>query len=106
MKKARKNLRITALKVDVLEYAFTEWLVRRGIYSAFKSNFKPLFLPDGSFRDRLHAYVKRSICHSSYCPEGLIFSAFLFVLTPEGPEFWREQSAAWKRFCSEFSIKF
>lgn len=106
MKKVSKNPRITALKIDVLEYAFTEWLVRRGILTAFRSNFKPLFPRDGSFHDLLNAYIKRTVCQSSYVPESLIFSAFLFASTPEGPEFWREQSAAWKRFCNEFLIKF
>lgn len=101
----KKSVRIEALLVDVVEYAFIEWLVRRGIFSAFRANYERAFMPCKSFRDRLHSHIRRSLRGSSFGPSHLITSSFLFTSTPEGVKFWNKQSAAWERFCHEFQGK-
>ena len=105
MKKASKSVRTNELMIDVVYYAFTEWLVRRGIFSAFKSNYKNAFAPYRSFRDRLRSQIRHSLHDFGFGPSHLITSSFLFTSTPEGVKFWGEQSAAWERFCDEFQVK-
>lgn len=105
MKNSKKGVRTNELLADVLEYAFTEWLVRRGVFSAFKANCECNFNPFKSFRDRLRSQIRRSLHDSDLGPKRLISSAFLFVSTPEGAKFWVDQSAAWERFCAEFQVK-
>ena len=105
MKDSKKNVRTNELLVDVLEYAFTEWLVRRGIFSAFKANYEHNFKPFKSFRDRLRSQIRYSLHNFDLGPSHLISSAFLFTQTPEGVKFWRNESAAWERFCTEFQAK-
>lgn len=102
MKHSKKSVRTNELLVDVLEYAFTEWLVRRGIFSAFKANYKHNFNLSKSFRDHLRSNIRCSLHDFDLGPSRLIFSAFLFAKTPEGVDFWNRQSAAWERFCTEF----
>ena len=105
MKKAIKNSRINDLKVDVIEYMFTEWLVRRGIFTAYKSNYRDAFPPTISFRDRLRGHIRRSLSGIGYNPSHLISTAFLFTSAPEGAKFWCKQSSAWQRFYTEFQSK-
>lgn len=105
MKRVSKKSDSIDLQVDVLEYAFTEWLVRRGIFSAFKSNYEHAFSPYKSFRSRLRGQIRRSLCGSGYGPKHLITSSFLFASSPEGVKFWGEQSVAWERFCAKFQVK-
>ena len=105
MKKVSKSVRTNELLIDVVEYMFTEWLVRRGIFAAFKSNYEHAFSPYKSFRDRLRSQIRRSLHDFGFGPSHLITSSFLFGSTPEGVRFWGEQSAAWERFCDELQIK-
>ena len=105
MKNSKKSVRTNELLVDILEYTFTEWLVRRGIFSAFKANFERNFNPFKSFRDGLRSRIRYSLAAFDRGPRHLITSAFLFTSTPEGDKFWRKQSAAWERFCTEFQVK-
>ena len=105
MKKTRKEPRVDDLMVDVLEYAFTEWLVRRKVFSLFKANFTAGFSSSKSFRDRLRALIRYSINCSKSGPKGLISAAFIFLLTPEGIDFWTKEVVAWDRFYSKFQVK-
>jgi len=98
MKKVSKKSRINDLMIDVVEYAFTEWLVRQGIFTSFKVNYESTVSPYRSFRDRLRAHIRRSLCSPGFDPSTLISSAFLFAATPEGVDFWEKQSAAWELF--------
>lgn len=98
--------RVDELLIDVVEYAFTEWLVRRGVFSAFRSNFEPSFSLHRSFRDRLRDHIRHSLRVFAFGPTHLISSAFLYTSTPEGSKFWEKQSAAWERFCAKFQKKF
>ena len=105
MKKVSKSSRTNELLIDVIEYAFIEWLVRRGIFAAFKANYEHSFSPYKSFRDRLHSQIRRSLHTFGSGPSHLITSSFLFSDTPEGVTFWGKQSAAWERFCDELQVK-
>lgn len=105
MKKSSKSVRISELMIDVVEYAFIEWLVRRGIFSAFKANYERSFMPYRSFRERLRSQIRRSLHEFGFGPSHLITSSFLFSETPEGVKFWGKQNAAWERFCDELQVK-
>lgn len=102
MKKSTKDSRINDLMIDVVEYAFTEWLVRKGIFTSFKTNYDCIVSPYRGFHDRLRAHVRRSLYFSGFDPSHLISSAFLFIATPEGDDFWQKQSADWERFYIRF----
>lgn len=105
MKKRSKNSKADDLIVDVLEYAFIEWLIRKKVFIAFKTNYEPAVLPCQTFHDALRAHVRRSICAPYLGPTKLIASAFLFHETSEGYSFWRKYSDAWERFYLKFQSK-
>lgn len=89
------------LRLDVIEYAFIEWLVRRGIFTAFRANYDRIPTARKTFRDCLRDQIQYVYRVPSLGPEALITSAFLFASTPEGFEFWNAHSEAWKRFYDE-----
>lgn len=100
--KANKKSRLSDLSVDVIEYMFTEWLVRRNLFSAYKANYEAFHPNHRSFRDNLRAKI-RSMCHSRVLAiEVIISTSFPFAMTPEGYDFWVEQSNLWRRFCDKF----
>lgn len=106
MKTASSETRINNLMLDVVEYAFTEWLVRRGVFTAFRTNYDAVVSPYRGFRDRLRAHILRSLCSPNLDPSSLLSSAFLFTSTPEGYDFWNKHSEAWGRFCARFRTRF
>lgn len=97
MKKVKK-IPVDELAVDVLEYAFVEWLIRRGIFTAFRTNYDRISPTKETFRESLREHIRHVYRTPSLGPEALISSAFLFPTTPEGHEFWIEHSDAWIRF--------
>lgn len=100
--KKNKKVRVDDLFLEVVEYAFVEWLVRRGLFTAFRSNFDYIRTPKMSFRDCLREHIR--FVHRCLSLDSLISSAFFFTSTPEGYEFWLKQSNDWKRFFSKFTI--
>lgn len=106
MKKVIKKFSINDLIVDVVTYAFTGWLVRQGLFDAFKANLESALSLRGVFRDLLRAHVRYCLRRSTLNLGNLIDSAFLFASTPEGFDFWSEKSVDWKRFCNKFQAKF
>ena len=100
-----EDSRSTDLQIDSIEYMFVEWLIRRGIYTAYKSNYERAFSLRTGFRDRLRSHIRRTLREPTYGPAHLISSAFLFASTPEGFKFWNKHSAAWQRFCTNFKLK-
>lgn len=86
------------LRFDVIEYAFVEWLINRGIFTAFRANYDRIPTMRKTFRSCLREHIRYVYRTPSLGPESLISSAFLFPSTPEGFEFWNEQSDAWQRF--------
>lgn len=105
MKKEIRNFKDDDLIVDVIEYAFTEWLVRRRIFAAFKMHYEAEALSHGSFRSALRDHIRHCLCSSNFGPIRLISTAFLFASTPEGPDFWRKHSVAWERFYLKLQSK-
>ena len=99
--KRLKQSEIDKLLLDVVEYAFVQWLVRRGIFANFRANYDGIFAARRPFRDRLRDQIRHVYRTPSLGPEALISSAFLFASTPEGDEFWNEHSDAWIRFYNE-----
>jgi len=94
------------LLVDVMEYAFVEWLIRRGVYHAFRSNCEFDKNHEKSFRSMLRRRIQNSL-HPSHSVVGdIIAMSFVFSRTPEGVGFWFDQSFAWRRFCSAFQNNF
>lgn len=89
---------IDKLLLDVMEYAFVEWLVRRGIFKAFRANFDCSPTTRKTFRDCLRDYIRYIYCNPNLGSDSLVDSAFLFDSTPEGYEFWINHSDAWRRF--------
>lgn len=97
MKKFEKPVN-DKLLLDVIEYAFVEWLVRRGIFTAFRANYDRVPTTRKTFRDCLRDQIRYVRSRPSLGPEALISSAFLFTSTPEGYEFWIKHSDAWRHF--------
>lgn len=105
MKKVKKTPRVDDLMVDTLEYVFVKWLVRRGVYSAFKANFIVSHSPVRNFRRCFRGYIRRSFISPHYDQRNLVSAAFVFLFTPEGGVFWLRESDAWERFYSKFQTK-
>ena len=101
MKKV-KDFKANKLSIDVVEYMFTEWLCRRGVFSAFKSNYDLTKDADMSFRDALRRHISYVFLASHLCVGDLVSSSFVFAGTPEGRDFWSGVSSDWHRFCIDF----
>lgn len=97
MKKFERTV-IDKLQLDIVEYAFVEWLIHRGIFTAFKANCGHIPSVQENFRDYLRDLIRHVYRVPHLGPECLVTSAFLFTTTPEGYDFWTEQSDAWERF--------
>lgn len=101
--KKNKSPKVDRLLIDVVEYAFVEWLVRRKVYLAFRSNYDRVPTATKSFRDHLREHIRYLFDQSKLGPASLISSAFLFPSTPEGCKFWIKHSEAWSRFYASLS---
>jgi len=100
MKKFKQPV-IDELLIDVVEYAFVEWLIRRGIFAAFRMNLDRISPTGVPFRACLREHIRHAYRSPSLGPESLISSAFIFPSTPEGYDFWLEHSKAWIQFYNE-----
>jgi hypothetical protein len=100
-----KSPKVDRLLIDVVEYAFIEWLVRRKVYLAYRSNYDRHLTPSKSFRDCLREHIRYLFSQSKLGPASLISSAFLFTSTTEGCRFWLKHSEAWSRFYASLSKK-
>jgi hypothetical protein len=97
MKKLEKSVN-DKLRLEVIEYAFMEWLIHRGIFTVFRANYDRIPTTRHTFRDCLRDHIRYVSCRPSLGPGALISSAFMFASTPEGYDFWIKHSDAWKRF--------
>lgn len=99
---ANKNSRLSDLSVDILEYMFTEWLVRQNLFSVYKANYEEFHPNHRPFRNNLRASLRR-ISRSGIFDFGDIISiSFPFAMTSEGFDFWTDQSNLWRCFCGKF----
>lgn len=106
MKNVNKRSRINDLTIDVVEFAFREWLVRQRVFVAFKANYELNNSASISFREQLRLHIRFILECPTLNLGSLITSAFIFYSTPEGADFWGKQSDAWRRFCSNFRTQF
>lgn len=90
--------RVDELLVDVVEYAFIEWLVRRKAYIAFQANYDRFAETRRPFRECLRDHIRFLYSDPNLGPGSLISSSFLYTSTPEGCKFWMRHSVAWARF--------
>lgn len=97
MKKFKQSVN-EELRLDVIEHAFMEWLVDRGILAAFMANYDRIPTNRRPFRVCLRDHIRYVYRRPSLGPESLISSAFLFSSTPEGYDFWINHSDAWQCF--------
>lgn len=105
MKKIRVST-ISILAVDTVEYMFVEWLHRRGVFSALRSNCGFGKEGEDAFRTVLRYRIQNAL-HSSRSSLGdLISMSFLFTNAPEGYAFWSDLSLDWRRFCTDFQNNF
>jgi len=105
MKKTRVSTNFE-LSIDAVDYLFVEWLCRRGVFSAFRSNCGFGKKHKNSFRTVLRCRIQNAL-HSSHLGIGdLISLSFIFTHTPEGYAFWSDLSFAWRRFCTDFQKNF
>lgn len=93
---------IPELSIDAVDYLFVEWLRRRGVFSAFRSNCGFGGKNKNSFRTMLRYRIQNALLSSHSGIGDLIALSFLFTSTPEGYAFWSDQSFAWRRFCTDF----
>jgi len=104
--KANQKSRFSDLAVDVVEHMFIEWLVRQNLFSLYKANYEAFHPNHRSFRDNLRAKI-RDICRSRVPTVSVIIStSFPFAMTPEGYNFWVDQSDHWHRFCDKLKSIF
>jgi len=103
--KKTKSSNVDKLLIDVVEYAFIEWLVRRELYTAFRANYDRTPTTTKTFRDFLRGHIRYLLRHPVLGPQNLISSAFLFTSTPEGCKFWFKHSEAWIRFYARLQKK-
>lgn len=100
--KRNENFDDDKLMIDVVDYAFVQWLVRRHLYSAFSSHFLHFRHSKEDFRSALSRHIRYSVCDDFAQVKTFLFTAFPFVLTPEGYDFWNKHSKDWARFCNKF----
>lgn len=100
--KVNKNSTLSALPVDIAEYMFVEWLIRQGLYSAYRRNCEKVCTSHRTFREDLRARIRRMYRVGRFCLQDIITISFSFSETPEGYDFWLTQSILWRRFCNSF----
>lgn len=105
MKKIKKSS-LSELPVDVVEYMFTEWLVRQGLFSAYKANCENFCTCHQTFSEDLRSRIRSMRRSPRFAFDDLIAISFPFSMAPEGYDFWFKQSTIWRRFCSDFKSEF
>ena len=104
--KKNKQPEIDNLVIDVVEYAFVEWLIRRNVFIAFKANYAHTPTATRTFRDCLRGHIRYAFRNPNLGPKSLISSAFTFASTPEGYDFWLKLSDDWARFYFNFRAEY
>lgn len=97
---------IESLPCDVVEYLFTEWLVRRRVYSKYVSNLRVDPSNDDAVREAIRSIIKRHLGPNGLGVPELIADSFIFARTPEGLSFWTRKSIEWALFVAFFVKSF
>lgn len=98
----RCNFKPETLTVDVCNYMFVEWLIRRGLYSKFIANLSPARYNANSPRCVIREIVAGLISSPHFALSDVISSSFIFRSTPEGSGFWLGVSEEWKNYLEMF----
>ena len=105
MEKTRVST-IPELSVDVVDYLFVEWLCRRGVFSAYRSNCGFGQRNKKTFRTVRRQRIQDVLQSFDSGIGDLISLSFIYTDAPEGYAFWAELSFAWRRFCANFQTNF
>lgn len=100
--KAIKNSKVDELCVDAVESLFTEWLVRRGVFSAYERNYERHNDVEGTLRDALYDLIRFVLRSPDFVVGDLLDLSFPFASTSEGFRFWARHAVAWNLFCVKF----
>lgn len=101
-----KNSRIFDSKrliSDAYCYLFVEWLRRYKLYDKFVENHTRALNSKRPVNQLIREHVRCLIKCPWFSMSQAISSAFPFVSTPEGPDFWQRVSDDWIRFFNDFS---
>lgn len=102
MKKQTSKL-LDELTVDVLDYMFVEWLIRRSLYSRFAANLARCYFNSRSPRSIIRDRIKMILDSPAFTLSDLISGSFSFHCTPEGFRFWARVSSEWASYFKSFS---
>lgn len=102
MKKDKFNC--DPLILNVVDYLFVEWLVRNKCYSKFIANFSGNFNCN-SPREAIRFHLSMILRSNSMTLRNAISSAFLFLPTPEGEDYWCSVELKWIAFLDEFDFQ-
>lgn len=91
------------LAVDVLDYMFVEWLIRRSLYSIFTSNLARYRQDWRPPRLIIRDLIREILSFPVYTSSDLISSSFSFRCAPEGFRFWARVSCEWASYLKSFS---
>ena len=92
------------LILNVADYLFVEWLIRNNCYSKFIANFSSNFDCD-SPREAIRSHLSMLLRSNSMTLRNAISTAFLFLPTPEGEDYWCSVELRWIAFLDEFNIQ-
>ncbi len=91
------------LAVDVLDYMFVEWLIRRHLYSKFIKNLANHSSDSRSPRSLIRDRIRLMLDLPVYMPTCLVSAYFPFQCTPEGFTFWNKVAGEWREYLISFS---
>jgi len=104
--KENKNTKVSDLPIDVAEYMFIEWLTRQNLLFEYRANYELLHPGCQSFRGSLRFQFRYLIDSPVLGIGSIITMSFPFDRTPQGYDFWKNQSKLWQHFCSKFESIF
>lgn len=102
MKKGKFNLDLFTL--DVADFMFVEWLVCHNCYSKFIANYSVNSDCD-SPREAIRSHLSMILRSSVLTLHNAISTAFLFLHTPEGEDYWCSIEQKWIDFLDDFNVQ-
>ena len=98
----KSNFDPNDLIIDVFDYTFTEWLVRRNLYRRFVSNLPAVKNDSISANTAVRKLISRVVNSSYSTLPDVVSLAFPFQSAPEGFIFWINVSREWRLFVRSF----
>lgn len=100
--KKRMSQPLDGLAIDVVDYMFVEFLIRRHLYSRFIENVRRFNPRSDKPRELIRARIRLCLNSSNYFLRHLIFAFFPFYRTSEGFVFWNKAADDWADFSTLF----